>query len=86
MATEYRITLVPIPLDGDVIYRGTIYTLSANKFNIELDGQKFYVRENNSDREDILKDALGASLEQIVRRIKPSVPLVISIVLEKGEE
>ncbi|MEK6933628.1 MAG: hypothetical protein AABW75_02010 [Nanoarchaeota archaeon] len=85
MTTEYRITLIPIPLEGDVTYKGINYTTSANKINIELDGQKFYVRENNSDRKDLLREALSASLEQIIRMIKPSAPVTISLTLEEEE-
>lgn len=85
MTVEYKITLIPILLDSAVFYKGKNYTTSAQKHNIELDGQKFYIRENNSERKDLLRGALGASLEQIVRMIKPSVPLTISLTLDEED-
>lgn len=82
MTKEYSMTLVPIPLDGPVLYRGKDYTTSAQKHNVELGEQKFYVREN-LDSGDILRQALSPSLEQIVRMIKPSVPITISLLLKE---
>ncbi len=79
--TEYRITLIPIPLDGPVLYHGKEYTTAAKRYHIELDGRSFYFRADGG--EGLLKDTVEASLEQIVRMIKPSTPLTISLSLEQ---
>ena len=86
MANKYEITLVPIPLDGLVRYRGKDYTISAKTHRIELDGQSFYMRQNAEPFcSDLLRQATESSLAQIVQIIKPSVPLTISMELQEDE-
>ena len=80
---EGSVTLIPIPLDGSpVMYHGIDYTINAQKHRIKLDGNDYYVRRNCSV--PLLESAISASLEQMVRIIKPSMPLTIKLTLEEN--
>lgn len=92
MDRKYGLIFVPMNPDGTVIYRGGNYTTSATKRNVDVDGKKYYVKRitDHSTMVDALERNLEEFLEnsfpEIIRKVKPSVPLRVEFILEDDEE
>lgn len=79
---KYEMRLYPVEEGKPVIVDGKEYTTSAQKHNVVVNGQKYYIRQfGEGDCEDLIS-ALSSNLELLVGNRKDKKEIILSLIRE----
>ena len=78
MEDKYSITIIPIGKDGKVIYCWRDFTTAAKTHFIEIDGTRYYIRENRNMNTN-LREKAAAGLEAMFKGEKIVSPVTLTL-------